>query len=260
MMTYPAGRAARAYIVETYAAGRSVRVYAPDAAYDPADSYVVIEEDGRRAAAALRATGFRPILDYYDQSDMYMWGLPVDWKTMNASIGRGTFYNSADFEFAAAVFFERVGRFTSINETAYFHHDHPLNMIGTGRFQQFLTPENQAKYYARVREDEHVTNRGEKIVIGSDVWIGANAFINVSRCRSIGDGAIIAAGAVVNGDVPPYAVVGGIPAKVLKYRWSPEQIAILQRVRWWDWDDATMDRYAAELMDPALFFKTFGEA
>ena len=160
--------------------------------------------------------------------------------------------------YCAAVFFEKVGRCTSINETAYFHHDHPLNLIGTGRFQQFFSPENQAKYYARVKEDPRVVNRGEKIVIGSDVWIGANAFINVSRCRVIGDGAIVAAGAVVNGDVPPYAVVGGAPARVLKFRYGPAEIETLLRVRWWDWDRETMDKYAEELLDPKRFFATFG--
>ena len=98
----------------------------------------------------------------------------------------------------------------------------------------------------------------EKLVIGSDVWIGANAFINVSRCRVIGDGAIVAAGAVVNGDVPPYAVVGGAPARVLKFRYSPAEIETLLRVRWWDWDRETMDKYAEELLDPEKFFETFG--
>ncbi len=260
MMVYPAGQAARPYMIETYARGRNVRVYLSGESYDPAKDYVVIEEKGREALGALAAMGFRPFEDCYDQSDPYMWGLPVDWKYLGASIGRGSFYNSQDFQFAAAVFFERVGRCTSINETAYFHHDHPLNLLGTGRFQQFFSPENQRKYYEKVREDPHVVNRGEKLVIGSDVWIGANAFINVSRCRSIGDGAIIAAGAVVNGDVPPFAVVGGAPARVLKYRYTPEEVEVLQRVRWWDWEPEMMDKYAEELLDPSKFFETFGRA
>ncbi len=260
MMVYPAGQAARPYMIGNYAKGRAVRVYSPGESYDREKDYVVIEAEGREALSALTGAGFRPFEDCYDQSDLYMWGLPVDWKYLGASIGRGSFYNSQDFQFAAAVFFERVGRFTSINETAYFHHDHPLNMLGTGRFQQFLSPENQRKYYEKVREDPRVTNRGEKILIGSDVWIGANAFINVSRCRCIGDGAIIAAGAVVNGDVPPFAVVGGAPARVLKYRYTPEEAEILLRVRWWDWEPEMMDKYAEELLDPKKFFETFGRA
>ena len=258
MMVYPAGQAARPYMIETYARGRQVRVYAPGEAWDPAQHYVILEEKGRETAPELEALGFRPFEDYYDQSDPYMWGLPVDWRFFGASIGRGSFYNSQEFSFAAAVFFEKVGRFTSINETAYFHHDHPLNMMGTGRFQQFFSPENQGKYYARAKADPRVANPGEKIRIGSDVWIGANAFINCSRCREIGDGAIVAAGAVVNGDVPPFAVVGGTPARVLKYRFTPRQIEVLQRVRWWDWDRETMDKYADELLDPERFFHTFG--
>jgi aminocyclitol acetyltransferase len=57
-----------------------------------------------------------------------------------------------------------------------------------------------------------------RIIIGNDVYIGANAFINASRVISIGDGAIIGAGAVLLEDVPPYAVVAGVPAKIKRYR------------------------------------------
>lgn len=68
--------------------------------------------------------------------------------------------------------------------------------------------------------------------IGNDVWIGRNAF--VLRGVSVGDGAIIGAGAVVTRDVPPYAIVAGVPAKVVTYRFSPNTIERLLRVRWWD--------------------------
>ena len=63
------------------------------------------------------------------------------------------------------------------------------------------------------------------IKIGNDVWIGANAVILDGV--AIGDGAIIGAGAVVNKDVPPYAIVGGVPAKIIRYRFSDEQIEFL---------------------------------
>ncbi len=71
-----------------------------------------------------------------------------------------------------------------------------------------------------------------KTVIGNDVWIGANVLI-MSGVH-IGDGAIIAAGAVVTRDVEPYEIVGGVPAKRIRMRFSEEQISYLQGLRWWD--------------------------
>jgi virginiamycin A acetyltransferase len=68
--------------------------------------------------------------------------------------------------------------------------------------------------------------------IGNDVWIGSMA--QILQGVVVGDGAIIAAGAVVTKNVPPYAIVGGIPAKVLKYRFDQSRIDALLRLRWWD--------------------------
>ena len=73
--------------------------------------------------------------------------------------------------------------------------------------------------------------RGD-INIGSDVWIGANVTI-MDNIR-IGHGAVVAAGAVVTRDVAPYAIVGGNPARVLRYRFSEEQIKALMRICWWN--------------------------
>ena len=71
------------------------------------------------------------------------------------------------------------------------------------------------------------------INIGNDVWIGTNVFIN--KNINIGDGAIVASNSVVTKDIPPYAIVGGNSAKIIKYRFSLKQIQLLQKLKWWDW-------------------------
>ena len=71
--------------------------------------------------------------------------------------------------------------------------------------------------------------------IGNDVWIGAKSI--VMDGVSIGDGAIVAAGSVVTKDVPPFAVVGGVPAKIIKYRFSQEVIDRLEEIQWWNLPD-----------------------
>lgn len=73
----------------------------------------------------------------------------------------------------------------------------------------------------------------ELVEIGNDVWIAAGAA--VTRGVVVGDGAVIAANAVVTKDVPPYAIVAGSPAKIIKYRFTHEIIELLNQVRWWHW-------------------------
>ncbi len=73
------------------------------------------------------------------------------------------------------------------------------------------------------------------VSIGSDVWIGVNCIIMGGV--TIGNGAIIAAGSIVTKDVPPYAIVGGTPAKVIKYRFEPDVVKRLLEIKWWDLSD-----------------------
>ena len=77
----------------------------------------------------------------------------------------------------------------------------------------------------------------EPVVVGNDVWIGSGAIIARKPGLTIGDGAVIGSGAVVTKSVPPYAIVAGVPARVIKYRFEEPVIERLLRLRWWDWPE-----------------------
>jgi len=87
--------------------------------------------------------------------------------------------------------------------------------------------------------------RGD-VLIGNDVWIGTEALV-MSGVR-VGNGAVIGARSVVTRDVPPYAVVGGVPAKVIRMRFDDETIARLETLAWWDWDDSRVKRFIPNLL------------
>jgi len=98
--------------------------------------------------------------------------------------------------------------------------EHPTDIVSTS-----------PKIYRNIKSQD-IRDVYSSPIIGNDVWIGANAII--LQGVTIGDGAIVAAGAVVTKDVPPYAIVGGVPAKVIKYRFPDSTIVKLLEIKWWD--------------------------
>jgi acetyltransferase-like isoleucine patch superfamily enzyme len=90
----------------------------------------------------------------------------------------------------------------------------------------------------------HPWTKGD-VVIGSDVWIGNGA--TILSGVNIGDGAVIAARAVVVKDVPPYSIVGGNPAKIIKYRFSEPTIKQLLRIAWWNWPKEKIAKHVKTL-------------
>jgi acetyltransferase-like isoleucine patch superfamily enzyme len=89
------------------------------------------------------------------------------------------------------------------------------------------------------------------VTIGNDVWIGNNVIIMDGI--KIADGAIIAAGAIVTKDVPPYAIVGGIPAKLIRYRFETPEIERLLQIKWWNWEQPRLMANAAFFNDIKQF-------
>ena len=83
-----------------------------------------------------------------------------------------------------------------------------------------------------IKQNKHVEHRKPQPAIGNDVWIARGAI--VLRGVTIGDGAVIAAGSVVTKDVPPFAIVAGNPARLLRYRFGEEDIRALLARKWWD--------------------------
>ena len=99
-------------------------------------------------------------------------------------------------------------------------------------------------------EGPSMPDPGPDTVIGNDVWIGQGA--RIMPGAQIGNGVIVAAGSVVTGDVPDYAIVGGNPAKVIRMRFDAATIAALNRIAWWDWPIDVITAHEAEIVGADL--------
>ena len=126
-----------------------------------------------------------------------------------------------------------VGKYCSIGRECNFflHANHRPDWVTTS--SMLLGPVSKEIEDMHFRLG-HPTCKGD-INIGNDVWIGAKA--TIMSGVTIHSGAVIASGAVVAKDVPPYAIVVGNPGRVIKYRFTEEQIQDLIEIKWWDWSD-----------------------
>jgi acetyltransferase-like isoleucine patch superfamily enzyme len=142
----------------------------------------------------------------------------------NVKIGRYS-YISSGYIYSNTT----IGRYCSIAVNVIIGADeHPVDWLSTSPIQY----KNDEFFSFNTTQQYTLKSNDLTTIIGNDVWIGANACIK--RGVTIGDGSIIGAGAVVTKNVPPYAIMGGIPAKVIRYRFNEEIIEKLLELKWWN--------------------------
>lgn len=127
-----------------------------------------------------------------------------------------------------------IGRYCSLSQNVQIGRtQHPTDWLSSSLFQYRSNPFGWGKYLKGSIDTVDFEKRLLKTTIGNDVWMGLNAYIKEGV--TIGDGAIIGASSVVTKDVPPYAIVVGSPARILRYRFDDNTIERFLKLKWWDY-------------------------
>lgn len=152
----------------------------------------------------------------------------------------------------------KVGRYCSIgDEVSVICGAHPVSEFISTHPAFYSTSNFSGLSFVvedKFTEFKH-TEKNYLITVENDVWIGSR--VSILQGVTIGNGAVVAAGAVVVNDVEPFEVVGGVPAKKIKKRFSDEEIAILQSVKWWDWNENILKKREEMFASPKLFFDKY---
>ena len=146
-------------------------------------------------------------------------------------------------------FVESVGNFCSFARGCDVAQNHLLGAVSNHAFMvtPYVTP------YIKNDKQKQLYHSREKCVIGNDVWIGENALL-INGVK-IGNGASVAANAVVTKDVPDYAIVGGVPAKLIRYRFDPATIEKLNAIKWWDWPKEKIEECFDDFLNVEEFIR-----
>ena len=167
-------------------------------------------------------------------------------KIVNSSIGEYSYVGNH-----STIINATIGKFCSISENCRIGlASHTMKFLSTS---PIFTEKCNGTGISWLSEDA-VKIKAPKITVGNDVWIGYNAIIKSGV--TIGDGAVIGAGAIVTKDVPPYAIVAGVPAKIIKYRFTEDDIFKLSKLQWWNLSDQELQNnlslFAKEEISDAL--------
>lgn len=146
-----------------------------------------------------------------------------------------------------------IGNFCSFSDHVFIGGDeHPLEWVSTSSVFESVKHSGPSKKFASFDvPSQKITT------IGNDVWIAHNVCIKAGV--KVGTGAAIGTGAVVTKDIPPYAIVAGVPAKVLKYRFDEDTIAKLEASEWWNLSDEQLESVAQYIKDPIKFVESINK-
>lgn len=190
----------------------------------------------------------RKILSYFLQKEIYVFNQDIEWDFIknniidskigkNVKIYKPSFINKTEIEdytyvsTNANISVTKIGKFCSIGPNFFCGWGiHPTNSISTSPMFYSTRQQNGVTLTDKDKIEER-----KLITIGNDVFIGAN--VTILDGIKIGDGAIIGAGAVVTKDIPDYAIAVGCPIKIIKNRFSDDQIAAFKRIQWWKFDE-----------------------
>lgn len=150
----------------------------------------------------------------------------------------------------------KIGRFCSIaHDVSCEPYTHPTANVST--YPSFFNTGNNLPFGKSSFNFEEMlkTSKGFIVEIGNDVWIGSH--VTIKGGIKIGDGAIIGMNALVTKDVPPYSIVGGVPAKIIRYRFNKSIIEGMLRIQWWNWPIELIKQRQEEFISAEDFVKKY---